>query len=282
MNAGINELPRCIWVLWYQGVHQAPTLVTRCIESWKLKNPDWNVVVLDNDNLAAYVDQHVLDSIPADLSTAHRSDLVRLALLAKHGGVWVDATTYCLQPLDSWIDACSSTGVFMFQNPAKDRLISNWFIAAKKNDPIVEGLYHRLTLYWRDNDFAKLNLVQRAVRFLLAKALNRHVSTTRYWFSPFVTRFLGIYPYFVFHYMFAALIRADAAAQQQWQGVGDISARPAHLLRKLGLFSVPTEEAKQRVRDSEAKLFKLTWRYDGDKCRPGTLLYALLEEGLLD
>ena len=29
--------------------------------------------------------------------------MIRLELLAEHGGVWADATMLCLRPLDSWI-----------------------------------------------------------------------------------------------------------------------------------------------------------------------------------
>ena len=45
-----------------------------------------------------------------------RSDIIRLALLNRYGGVWADSTMLCLEPLDSWLpkDNNMQSGLWMY------------------------------------------------------------------------------------------------------------------------------------------------------------------------
>ena len=63
-----------------------------------------------HDKHAQYVDRNrLLGQTPNDRSgRAAQSDVVRLNVLANHGGVWADATVACMQPLDLWLDAALS------------------------------------------------------------------------------------------------------------------------------------------------------------------------------
>ena len=94
---------RTIWFLWLQGLSSAPDIIKMCLHSWRRENPDWNVVVLDETNLDQYTDILLDAEIKSRLSANWYADLIRLDLLNKHGGVWVDATCYCIQPLDLWL-----------------------------------------------------------------------------------------------------------------------------------------------------------------------------------
>ena len=48
-------------------------------------------------------------------------------------------------------------GVFMFHRPGRDRAVSNWFIAAEPNQPLLVRLYEALCRYWRENNFRNLD-----------------------------------------------------------------------------------------------------------------------------
>ena len=110
-------IPRKIWLFWSQGVSEAPFIVKKCIDSWVKENPTWDVVVLDENNLNKYISLNLPKNVIANLCIAHQSDLIRLALLSKYGGIWTDATTFCTKPLDEWIDdACSEAGFFVFHS----------------------------------------------------------------------------------------------------------------------------------------------------------------------
>lgn len=64
-------IPRKIWLLWFQGVSEAPFIVRKCIDSWIRKNPTWDVTLLDSNNLKKHVDLKVSDSKLANLSMVH-------------------------------------------------------------------------------------------------------------------------------------------------------------------------------------------------------------------
>ena len=93
-----SEYADCIWVCWWQGLEQAPELVKVCVDSIKRNAGNHRVIILTDDNYKQYVD------IPkwveekknkGIISRTHYSDILRLSLLAQHGGMWIDSTFFC-------------------------------------------------------------------------------------------------------------------------------------------------------------------------------------------
>ena len=84
-----NTIPKKIWFLWLQGFDNAPLEVKECYESWVRLNPGWEVVFMDESDIAAYI------TVPKwRVAKYVLSELLRINLLAKYGGVWADATCY--------------------------------------------------------------------------------------------------------------------------------------------------------------------------------------------
>lgn len=97
---GIKGLP--IWVFWYQGEEQMPPLVRLCIESIKRNSCGRPVYLLDKNNLSDYVNipDYIYEKLKKGIiKMACFSDIVRLSLLAEHGGHWLDATVFVNKPL---------------------------------------------------------------------------------------------------------------------------------------------------------------------------------------
>ena len=103
---------------WHQGWNKAPDIVKRCADTWQRHNPTWDINFLDATTLGEKVKLPVaLKSMNLPLPAL--SDVIRMCLLKKYGGVWADATLWCVRPLDDWIDsACASTGFLLTINPA--------------------------------------------------------------------------------------------------------------------------------------------------------------------
>ena len=76
-------IPKTIWVLWFQGIDKAPYVVSKCVQSWEFHNPGWEIIHLNEKNLNDYVDVSQYSA----LSLQALSDIVRLELLCKYGGV---------------------------------------------------------------------------------------------------------------------------------------------------------------------------------------------------
>ncbi|WP_195419790.1 capsular polysaccharide synthesis protein [Collinsella sp. D33t1_170424_A12] len=95
-----------IWMCWWQGEDSAPEIVRTCIESVRRNAGGHEVIVITDDNLSDYVDipEWVLEKVRCGvMSRTHLSDLLRLSLLADHGGLWLDATFFCTGPLDEYL-----------------------------------------------------------------------------------------------------------------------------------------------------------------------------------
>jgi hypothetical protein len=271
-------IPKKIWMLWTQGLTEAPFIVKKCIDSWIRKNPTWDIVILDAGSLKKYIELDIPDNVFSSLSLAAQSDLVRLALLSKHGGVWTDATTFCMKPLDEWFSEYTESGFFTFYKPHPDRILSTWFMAAEKESPIISKLYSQLCMYWVNNNFKKPVMWQRKLRGILARLLNGNKKTTKYWFSTLVTKVFRIHPYLVIHYMFERVVATDIESKLIWDTTKKLSADGPHEIQRHGFFNLPSRKIMKNINEKNTPLYKLTWKYDHSKYMQGTLLHYLLEE----
>ena len=129
-----NRIPRKVWMLWMQGEDNAPELVKASIASWRQYNPSWEIIVLDENSIEKYIK---IPEFPADTSLNHKANIIRLRLLVEYGGVWTDATSLCLKPLNDWIDQVTPEGFFAFSRPQPLRPLANWFIATQPNSAAV-------------------------------------------------------------------------------------------------------------------------------------------------
>lgn len=97
-----GNIPKIIWFYWDKP--ERPDLVRATIERVRRLNPDHEIRVIDLESAAGFIDASFLKR--ADLRPQHKSDLIRLELLAKYGGIWSDAT--CIYNEDfSWVQHVS-------------------------------------------------------------------------------------------------------------------------------------------------------------------------------
>lgn len=258
-RGAVSQTPRIIWSLWFQGIEQAPPVVRECVESWRRQNLDWEFRLLDHGSVAEYLDLDLAQPPLVNLGDAHRSDLIRLHLLVRYGGVWADPTSFCVRPLDDWLPQAMGARFFAFSNVAPDRIIANWFLAAQPGEPLTSGLLQRLSSFWRDGRFVATRFRWLMVK-VLNQMLNRRLSTTAIWFSRPVREWLGVYPYFVFHYLFAQLVRQDPVCAQAWATVPRIEADPCHRLQKFGLSRPIDASLEEWLAITDVPVHKLTWK----------------------
>ncbi len=275
------DFPKIIWTLWLQGENEAPFIVKHCIDSWRRENPDWQVIVLDEKSMYEYV---TIDLPPEKLKTMPKekqANLIRLLLLQKHGGVWADATLYCMQPLDNWIYDAIVSGFFMFSNPTPDKLISNWMIVSKRNNALCGEIITRYTRFFTENTFKLDSRVRSALLLRFGRILNRSSSTTKYWFNPFFTKILRVYPYAIFHYIFERIVATDNVCKEIWEKTPKLSAIPPHNIQtagELGMLSPIKESLQKEIEALEVPVYKLRWKYDTSADISGTALEYLIFE----
>jgi hypothetical protein len=140
-----SSLPRLIWLFW--DTPEKPPLVKSTIARVKSLNPDYDIRLLDTKNISSYIDSSFLSR--EDITLSHKSDIIRLELLARYGGFWLDAT--CIFNEDfSWAHAASAenspdlVAFYRAEDTYDPRfpVIESWFMACPPDNEFM--------ILWRD------------------------------------------------------------------------------------------------------------------------------------
>lgn len=147
-----------IWVLWLQGENNMPPIVKRCYDSIKKYSDNYNVILLDLNNMSEYIKlpEFIVKKYEnKQITNAMFSDLIRIELLATYGGIWIDSTVLLTNKIS---DVIKESDVFMFQTSKLEYSIiksSNWFIYSKEPDNyIIKLIRNAIFTYWKQEKFA--------------------------------------------------------------------------------------------------------------------------------
>lgn len=149
-----------VWVCWFQGYESAPPLVKACINSMYRAMPEKEIIILTENNYKQYIE--LPDYIEkkfekGKIGMAHFSDLLRISLLAKWGGMWIDSTALCTD--EEFFRYASKQHLFVFKqlnlgNQGEAPIIaSSWFISSEIGNPIIVLTRDLLYAYWQDYDY---------------------------------------------------------------------------------------------------------------------------------
>lgn len=289
----VNNIPRIIWLYWDQGRQNAPSIIKSCINSWEKFNPNWDINILDGETIYNHVDiDKIIGSNKNYLTMPAKSDIIRINLLAKYGGVWVDSSCLCLQSLDNWLHELVGSGFFAFSHFKKDRLISSWFLASLKNGSLTQIYCDAVNAYWRNNVFdGKCRRINKAIEHRLYwkwkmrgyPILKQNSRLPRLSFNPIITKGLRVYPYFWFHYLFTDLLAQEQTVKDVWDQTPKIGIHGCISLQNYGLNKSPSKEVKKAVDERLHPLYKLSWKVPNAVYETGsTLNYTLQSLGLLN
>lgn len=154
---GKHEKCNKVWVCWFQGMEQAPLLVQHCYEQMKRNLKNEEIVLITKENMDNYVQfpNHIIQKYHSGAITrTHLTDLLRLELLTRYGGTWIDATVLCTGELPDYV---TRSDLFFFRTfkPGLDGHViglSSWFMSAKSNNRLLVAVRELMYSYWRDND----------------------------------------------------------------------------------------------------------------------------------
>ena len=175
-----HEHCRKVWVCWFQGMEQAPEIVRICQKSLRRYLKDREIVVLTDDNISQYVTfpEHVRMKYKKGIITrAHYSDLLRLEVLTRYGGTWIDATVLCTG--SHYPQEIFETDLFFFQYIREGNTnfqgISNWFITSSSNQKVLLILKEMLYQYHKDYNCAVAYFIFHIFFMMIAKQMPEEV-----------------------------------------------------------------------------------------------------------
>lgn len=149
--------PAPIWVFWWQGENAAPEIVKRCIASVRRNAGAHPVRMVDRDNYGEYAEipGYLLEKLEnKTMSLTHFSDYLRVVLLARHGGLWLDASVYVRCPVDPM---AFEAPFFSVRNPGMDAsVVSDWewtvgVMGAWRGSALFSAARRVLERYWAEH-----------------------------------------------------------------------------------------------------------------------------------
>lgn len=233
-----QALPDTIFTYWDKGIDNAPELVRNCRRLLLRNNPDSRIVELDDGNMAEYADipAFIMDRYAAGrITNPFFSDILRVLLLQKHGGMWLDATCFCPEPVWPRLSELARNGLFLFRYPNDRLLSSNWCIAAAKGNRVMALMAGALAAYWQEYN--------------------------------------NVLDYYIFHHILAAFSLLDPGTKQAFAAMSFVDTRLAHALQKR-MFEAYNERTFSMIRNG-CFIHKLTYKTCADGCREGSYLHRL-------
>ena len=272
--------PRIIFTYWHQGFEAAPAVPRACLDQIRRTHSDCDIHALDSSDLEEIrKDIPLSEDVWNKLAIPHQSDLIRTALLLRHGGIWMDPTVYPLSSSWDWLQDKMDAGLFFFQRPGRDRLISNWLIAAERGHPVLADLLEKLCAYHETRDWREPSAQQARRHSTLSRLINRHPDLTRLWLWKPLRYLVRQPPYLIYHYALYDLLCSKPHLRDIWNKMPVISALPPHKLQRIGLQAPVSADAKAQIADPEVPLFKLTWKLPKPEVVEGSVLDYLFSHG---
>lgn len=166
-----NQAPKKIWTYWDNPI-KIPKVVELCMASWKKYHPEYEIVLLTKKNYKGYV------TIPEELTTnvnfndspQRFADLIRIWVLAEHGGIWIDSTILLKGSMEDWLfpKYAEFSGFYIngFTKKKEFPVIENWFFACNKGSPFIKK--------WRDefSNIANFQTVEDYITSLRAEGVD--------------------------------------------------------------------------------------------------------------
>lgn len=141
---------------WLQGEDEAPEVIRKCLASQRKFFGD-RLILLDSSNLYNYID--VSPAIKrkweeGKMIPAHFSDIIRLELLYKYGGYWLDASLFFTGNIPREIENSDFCMISTSPKLLQHTLVQNYFIRARKGNPLLKMWKDLLIEFWTKEEKA--------------------------------------------------------------------------------------------------------------------------------
>ena len=152
-----KEISKIIWICWFQGIENAPELVQKCVKNNISKIYGYKKIILTSKNFTKYIKINPLilkKWKQGIISNTAFSNILRLEILIKYGGIWMDAPVlFTGKEFPRYV---TEYPLFMFSSwkwiTGDIRPVSTWFISAQKGHPFLKAVRDCLYKYWTDKN----------------------------------------------------------------------------------------------------------------------------------
>lgn len=132
-------IPKILHMIW---IGPKPFPFSKNLERYVELHPEWEVKLWTDSNLPKIRNRKIYKSIPI---YAAKADLLRIEILALYGGIYVDADSYPVKPLDELIENLHDC--FVTTN-SKGRIEIN-LMGCSRDNKKIQDLVAGVKEYWR-------------------------------------------------------------------------------------------------------------------------------------
>jgi mannosyltransferase OCH1-like enzyme len=138
------QIPTTLHIIWVGDETKRPE---RCIETWRANHPGWTVKVWGNRELRdiSWDNAKHIATFEAIGKWAGVADLMRYEILYREGGVYVDADSFSLRPLETWLLEGEMFASWEEMLGRSSRMVNNAFIGTKPANPFLRYVIDTVT-----------------------------------------------------------------------------------------------------------------------------------------
>ena len=136
-------IPKKIHYCWFGG-NPKPEIIEKCIASWSKFCPDWEIIEWNEQNYDVNNFAYTKEAYQAK-QWAFVSDVVRLDVVCRHGGVYMDTDVELFSSIDSWLQ---SSAFFFWETEIN--INSGAGFGAQEGHPAVKVMLD----YYNDRHFS--------------------------------------------------------------------------------------------------------------------------------
>ena len=136
-----KDLPKVIWIYWHDS--DVPDLVCQCIDKVKKLNPEFIVNIIYNKDINKYIPN--LNFHRQDLTFQLKADIIRLELLYRYGGIWLDASMVFFESF-LWVTKLAEKNKYdligfyraRLTNNFERPIIENWMLCSPPQNTFIK------------------------------------------------------------------------------------------------------------------------------------------------
>ena len=135
----MNRIPKIIHQIWI-GPNPAPLA---CMNTWLNKNPDFEYIFWNEQEFERRgIQFEAQEKIDMLSEYSGKTDIMRIEILDRFGGIFIDADSICIEPLAELFERlANSTGFATFENESfRKGLIANGNLAVSSKHPILRDM----------------------------------------------------------------------------------------------------------------------------------------------
>jgi len=138
-----TQFARFLSIVQFWDAAVPPAEVQATMNSWRDKHPEMRHVVYSESTAREYLARHYGNAVVACFSWCHhaamKSDLFRIAYLAREGGVYVDADEYCRRPISPLLRELESSELIAALSADVAPYLYNAFLLARPGSRVMQS-----------------------------------------------------------------------------------------------------------------------------------------------